>query len=209
VASKSILQGSITQSPSPTSLSSPQPGTTPSPTEFIPIIVIQVAQVDVRSGPDPIFLLLIQVKSGLSLRAVGRNAENTHLLILLPDNRQGWIPVEAAAFDFDLALLPIAMVPPTPTFTPTPTPQPTPNVPPEKPKPTKDTEPYGQGILAPPQITGVAPTSPGSPNRRALGVVSVILLSLLALSQRGWTLDLLRPGKPVITRLAQALSALL
>ncbi|MBN1146146.1 MAG: hypothetical protein JXA78_02740 [Anaerolineales bacterium] len=173
-------------------------GATPTPTEFIPIVVIQVEQADVRSGPHPIFLLLIQVKRGISLRAVGRNAENTYLLILLPDNRQGWIEVEAAAFDFDLQLLPVVASPPTPTFTPSPTPEAAPG----KPQPTHSAEPYGQGGLAPPQIPGVAPSSHGSPARRALGLVSATLLSLLVLSQRGWT------ARPAMARLAQLLSAL-
>jgi hypothetical protein len=154
---------------------------TPAPTDFEPLITIKVDQADVRAGPDPIFTVLIQVKLGMTLRAVGRNEANTYLLILLPDKRQGWIPVEAAEFDFDLELLPIADSPPTPTLTPTPTKTPAPRgATPGRPGPqtTSDASPYGQGMLAPPELPGVAPSAPASPIRRTLGALAAAVFSL-------------------------------
>jgi hypothetical protein len=154
---------------------------TPAPTDFEPLITIKVDQADVRTGPDPIFPVLIQIKRGLTLRAVGRNEASTYLLILLPDKRQGWIPIEDAEFDFDLELLPIVEAPATPTFTPTPTKTPVPSGgAPGSPQPqtTSGVSPYGQGMLAPPELPGVAPAAPSSPLRRGLGVLATALFSL-------------------------------
>ena len=183
-----------------------QPGKThtPAPTDFEPLITIKVDQADVRTGPDLVFPVLIQVKLGLTLRAVGRNEANTYLLILLPDKRQGWIPIDAAEFDFDLELLPIVDSPPTPTFTPTPTktPQPagaTPGSP--GPQTTSGASPYGQGMLAPPELPGVAPAAPASPMRRTLGVFAAGLFSLAI----WWVSGSVRMH---LARLAQVLTSL-
>jgi hypothetical protein len=197
-------QGSAQKEGATSTTSTLEGAQTPTPTKVETLVTIRVDQADVRAGPDPIFDLLIQVKRGLILKAVGRNEASTYLLVLLPDDRQGWIPIAATEYDFDLELLPIVDAPPTPTPTPTPTRTPvpagsTPGAPGTQ--KTPGASPYGQGMLAPPELPGVGPAAAGSPLRRALGVFAAALIPLAM-----WWLS--GSVKSSLVRLAQVLASL-
>jgi hypothetical protein len=179
------------ETPSPTSI----PEETPGSTEIPPTVTVIIDQAEVRSGPGLVYPVLIQAENGLVLRVIGRNAQSTYLLIFLPNNQQGWILVEAVQSKFAIITLPVVKAPPTPT--------------PKLESPPGAT-PYGQGVLAPPQISGVAPASLHSPGRRSLALLAVGLLSFLIIRTGGLVLK--RPEdflKPLATRLTQVITSLL
>lgn len=188
------IQGSKTPSPTGTPKDT-LPAETPGSTETPPTVTVIVDQAEVRSGPGLVYPVLVQAEKGLVLRVIGRNAQSTYLLIFLPNNQQGWTLVEAVQSNFAIATLPVVKAPPTPT---------------PKLEDTPGATPYGQGVLAPPQISGVAPASLHSPGRRSLALVAVGLLSFLIIRTGGVVLK--RPEdflKPLATRLTQVITSLL
>ena len=125
---------------------------------------------------------------GTTLRVIGVNPERTWFLVLLPDDRQGWVPVESLEIDFDMDILPEV---------------------PGEPVPTDDgPAPYGQGILVPPDLSGVAPAAASNPMRKGLALIAASWLALLVAS----AYSLRRkptPLRPSLARLLQMIASML
>jgi len=159
-------------------LSSPELTATPTrsstPTQ-IPIAVVNVRNANIRSGPDTNFPLVGSAPEGLELLVVGRNRENTWLVVELDNNEQGWISIDFVDFSFSISTLPEINSPPTPT-----SPPPTPTAIPTK-------KPYGGAILLPPSLKNEEPVATASYPRQILSL-STFCISLFAI----W---ILRKGK--------------
>jgi hypothetical protein len=149
---------------------------------FVASVVVDQAQV--RTGPGEQHPLLTTIEGPISVRVIGINSQKTWLFILLPDNRQGWIPVASVKVEFDLDLLPVVKDTPLP--------------------PT----PYGSSMLVPPQLLGVTPASPSSPGRTALSVIAVSALALLVLGASAVHSRHERARRPTFQRLLQILTSL-
>lgn len=119
---------------------------------FTAKVVVDKVLVQADSGFH--FPVIASIDEQISVRVLGVSHSKTWLLILLPDNQQGWIPVDAVDFDFDINVIPVIK---------------------ETPHPPK---PYGAMILVPPQLSGVSPGSQNSPTR---GILSLVAFSGLAI----------------------------
>lgn len=143
-----------TQAPDTSSTDEPAAQVTYTPTvAFIATIVVEELQV--HTGPGYEYPVLTTIGEAIEVRVIGVNAQKTWFFILLPDNRQGWIPIESANYEFDLDLLPVVKETP---LAPT---------------------PYGNTLLVPPQLSGITPSSPSNPARGMLSIFSIILLTIL------------------------------
>ena len=149
------------------------------------LATITVDQVDVHTGPGYEHPVLLTIDEPITVRVIGINPLKTWFFILLPDNRQGWIPIEALEYGFDLNLLPVIKETPTPTT-------------------------YGENMLVPPQLLGVTPASPSSPARGALSVTAIFALGILVLGASGaLTVRGRRRSRRWLPRLLQTLISLL
>jgi hypothetical protein len=148
------------------------------------IATIVVDEVDVHAGPGIEYPLITTIDEPISVRVIGVNEGKTWLFILLPDNQQGWIPIEAAAYEFDLNLLPVVKETP---LAPT---------------------PYGAKMLVPPQLLGVSPGSPSNPARGVLSALAISGLAVLVISASGVFTARKRCRRPAIARLLHTLISL-
>jgi hypothetical protein len=147
------------------------------------LATIVVDQVDVHTGPGYEYPVLVTIDEPITVRVIGVNQSKTWFFILLPDNQQGWIRIEAVDYKFDLNLLPVVKETPTPTT-------------------------YGAALLVPPQLLGVTPASTSSPARGVLSVFSVLSLGLLILGLSGVFSNRGRP-RSWLPRLLSSLISLL
>jgi hypothetical protein len=123
---------------------------------FTAKVVVDKVLVQADSGFH--FPVIASIDEQISVRVLGVNNTKTWLFILLPDNQQGWIPIDAVEYDFDINLIPVIK---------------------ETPQPPK---PYGAMILVPPQLSGVSPGTQNSPARSILSLVAISGLTILIAS---------------------------
>jgi serine/threonine protein kinase len=164
-----------TQKPSPTYTSTPAPTLTPTQ---LPKALVNVRNANIRFGPGTNFRVVGSAPEGTELLAIGRNKENTWLVVELDNDKQGWISVDIVDFEFSLDMLPEVESPPTPTSPP----------PTATPKPPK--KPYGGGILLPPPLTNEKPVAAVSYSRQILSFItfsiSLLVIWILRKEQIIW-----------------------
>ena len=124
---KPTIQPIETITPSPTKL--PHTATsipsstetfTPSPTPK-PVfeVKINIAAVNIRSGPGTVYSIIANRQLEDILEAVGRSAAGDWLVIILDAKTTGWISTKVIDFSLDASQLPIVSAPPTPVIMPT------------------------------------------------------------------------------------------
>ena len=181
---KTRSTGTSTSTQPPSSEATDTPARVVTYTPTIAFVATVIAEdVDVHNGPGYQYPVVTTIDEAIQVRVLGRNQSKTWLLILMPDNQQGWIPSEAVEFDFNIDLLPIVKETPLP--------------------PT----PYGSSMLVPPQLLGVSPASPSSSARSGLSVTAIILLMAVTLTASGGSLR--RNRKLIPQHLLQYLISLL
>ena len=94
--------------PSPTSAAAPSP--TPLPTA-----VVDAARVNVRAGPSETFPSLGQYDRGTAFYVIGKTPAGDWLQVLTLDEQVGWVLAANVKLNADLANIPVAQAPPTPT----------------------------------------------------------------------------------------------
>jgi type II secretory pathway pseudopilin PulG len=113
-----------TAMPTPT----PTPTATPIPTPKPDAVVNMEALLNLRSGPGTYYDTLGVLEEGDPLRVTDRNHTGDWLRVIAPDGQEGWVAYSVLQVNVDMAGVPVAQAPPTPTpmYTPTPTITPTP-----------------------------------------------------------------------------------
>lgn len=111
---------SLTPKPSATLTRTPEYTRTPTP---LPVAVVKVTGAKVRTGPGVEYPLVTTFAQGTELKVVGRNADGTWLVILLPGQTQtGWVILSTVDTSVDIMSLPVVESTPAPTQEPLPTP---------------------------------------------------------------------------------------
>ena len=131
-------------------------------------VVVTADRAVLRAGPGRNYSIIGTATKGERYRLLGRNQVGDWLYILYGQDRNAWIPAILVRFSCDINSLPEIPGPLTPAPVQTPTP----------PKPT--TEPYGGGLLIPPDLDGALPVP--APNSARIYLSILILLTLIGVS---------------------------
>jgi eukaryotic-like serine/threonine-protein kinase len=166
-----------TLTPPPTATLTPPPTLTPTtpptlapttPPTPAPAAVVNVDQLKLRSGPGQEYPIVGQYPHGTPLHVLGKIASGQWIQVRTPDERVGWIFAQFLQVNVDLATVPLAEVPPTPTKPPTPKPRPTIPPPMDTPVPAAPTAapvepPTPTAVPAEVPTPTVAPVEPPTP----------------------------------------------
>ncbi|MCE7987816.1 MAG: SH3 domain-containing protein [Caldilinea sp. CFX5] len=115
--------------PTPTALPVPTatatPSATPTPTTAPALCTVRMEGLNLRSGPGTIYEPPIgALSAGATLRMVARNGNNSWVQVeVIPGGQVGWVAAGAQYIQCSspISLLPLGVIPPTPTPHPTPT----------------------------------------------------------------------------------------
>jgi tetratricopeptide (TPR) repeat protein/uncharacterized protein YraI len=152
-----------TVAPSPTTAASPTATSAPSPTP-LPAAVVEAQRVNLRSGPSERFPSLGLYDQGVSFYVIGKTPAGDWLQVLTLDEQVGWVFAANLTLNGDLALVPVAEAPPTPTLQPTARPRPATPRPQTQPQPQAPTAaPQPLPPTAEPQPPPPEPTPPPPP----------------------------------------------
>jgi tRNA A-37 threonylcarbamoyl transferase component Bud32/outer membrane protein assembly factor BamD (BamD/ComL family)/uncharacterized protein YraI len=148
-----------TVAPSPTPADTPTAAASPTP---LPGAIVAAARVNVRRGPSARFPSLGLYDRGAAFYVIGKTPAGDWLQVLTLDEQVGWVFAENLRLNVDLAGVPVAEAPPTPTLQPTPRPRPAtprPQSQPQPQPPTTEPQPQPQ----PPTTEPQPPTQPPPP----------------------------------------------
>lgn len=94
----------------------------PTATSSVPIVTVQNAQLNARSGPGTDYPVLVTLKQGDTMPALGISADRNWVQVVLPDGQKGWVSSgeqfvavslpDALTISTDFAALPTAAPPP-------------------------------------------------------------------------------------------------
>ncbi|MBI4760639.1 MAG: choice-of-anchor Q domain-containing protein [Chloroflexota bacterium] len=101
------VEGTVT--PSPTLPAVPTFIPTETSTPGLPLIVF-TQNANCRKGPSTVFKVVTTFEQGKQVQALGRNAENTWLLVAIPSGGECWVAVSLIE-PIDLVLLPLVPTP--------------------------------------------------------------------------------------------------
>lgn len=105
-----LVTASPTPTPAATATALPSPtaaSATPTPERTIAGSVT-VSGLNVRTGPDTTFDVITTARSGENLEAFARNDAGDWVQVRLQDGREGWVAAVYAAWEDEIAALPIA-----------------------------------------------------------------------------------------------------
>ena len=118
------------------------------------LLTVNIAALNVRSGPGTMYPIIITYPKGTQLLAIGRDADASWFVISLSAEQQGWVSTALVTYDFDRYILPVFPAPPIEYTTPT---------------------PYGAAILVPPELIGSQPLAPIQPVKRLVSLLVAFL----------------------------------
>ena len=149
----------VTHTPTRTSTptDAPTPTETPTPT---PLCVVETDALNMRGGPGTEYPVVARLNRGAELKPLARNQTGAWIMVAAPAiRREGWVSAgpRFVRCNVDLARLPIAKAPPTPTSTRTPTPTRTPTA---TRTPTVTPTPTGSPTAPPGNIISLPGTHP-------------------------------------------------
>jgi tetratricopeptide (TPR) repeat protein/uncharacterized protein YraI len=147
-----------TPASSPTTAASPTATSAPSATP-LPGAVVEAQRVNLRSGPSERFPSLGLYEHGTNFYIVGKTPTGDWLQVLTLDEQVGWVFAANLPLNGDLAQVPVADSPPTPTLQPTPRPQPRPQPQPQPQQPQPQ-QPQPEPPTAVPQPPTPEPAPP-------------------------------------------------
>ncbi len=104
-----IVIAEQTATPSPTLPAVPTFIPTETPTPGLPLIVF-TQNANCRKGPSTLFRVVTAFEQGKQVQALGRNAENTWLLVAIPTGGECWVSVSLIE-PLDLSFLPLLPTP--------------------------------------------------------------------------------------------------
>jgi len=151
-APTAIATPTTSATPTPMPTDTPMPPSAPTPDA-----VVNISQLNLRSGPDTRFPSLGLYTQDTTLQVVGKEPAGQWLQVQTPDNRTGWMLATNLRLNIPLADVPVVAAPPLPTSPPTPKLRPTPRPQPTA-APVQPTEAPAPPTEAPVQPTAVPPT---------------------------------------------------
>jgi hypothetical protein len=157
--------GSLGQSSTPPIFQTTTPTLTPpvTPTEACWVIITADRAV-LRTGPGRNYAIAGTATKGEKYLLLGRNHVGDWLYILFGLDKNAWLPAILGKISCNLNSLPEIPGPLTP-------------IPPQTPTATKPTQqPYGGGLLIPPDLAGAAPVPAANPVRAELSMLMLLIL---------------------------------
>lgn len=107
-----------TDEPATEPIAPPTPTPTPEPTSVVPIAVVEVAAVNVRSGPSTDYPAIGNLTEDQSCPIIGRNEGATWWLLSCSNGLRGWVFGQLLTITGGLDLLPVIQPAPPPTPAP-------------------------------------------------------------------------------------------